>query len=1081
MEQRFVVRTLEQTGKERREECVAGTSGVSHVDVESRMLDPSSVAPERGAVSPSRDAHRSAMKPLDESGDALAKVPAEIEPRGEATHLVIGQLHDVRTPETVADDLTVVIRRAKVHAQHLERACLEDAAHRGTRHRVPLTERAEDDRLGCRCTLEERACDLEVVPGGRLDDVVRRAAIRGDRDPNESGGEQRVDLQQVRADAVACDSPIRLVAKLVRSDARDHRGDDACRRQLTRDVEWRAAEKQSCWRGVPEQLPDAEDLGARLRWRGDRHILILLGMISGAPDPSGLSGRTVSHFRVLEPLGSGGMGVVYRGEDVTLGRTVALKFMLPDYTMDDTAEARFLREARSVAALDHPNICTVHEAGTSADGLLFLAMSYYPGETLKDCLTRHGSLPIDRALDIAAQVARGLACAHGAGFVHRDLKPANVMLTSDGTVKILDFGLAKSRDQTLTASGTVMGTVAYMAPEQLLGDQADTRTDLYSVGVVLYEMLTGQHPSRGDDISGTLTREIEARHPVPLHPAVTTSVRQLVERALRRDPEQRYQSADELLADLTTLRRFIAAASAPSASVGTPRPARSGRRTWLALGGVGVALLASSVGVTWWRQRAGDPAGTGTVATPRAAVSLAVLPLKNYSGPDQDYFVDGMTDELTTTLTKIEAMRVIAHQSVLQFKQSTQPAPDIARTLNVEYLVDGSVRQDSTRVIVVASLVDAARNTPLWSDTFERGRSDVMALQREVALAITQAIQVRLTPQDQTRLAPTREPDPEALEDYLRGTQARFDANTTGEFDKAIPFLNAAVAKDSSYAAAYAGLASVYGSMGDENKARAFADKALALDPKLAEAHMVRGMVLQYFDWDMAGAEREFREALRQNPGFAEGHHELSMLLNRLKKFDEALREGRKAVDLNPISLRFMNGVAEVQIYNGGEREALATAARLLATDSTFANAYMVQGIAYEVLEEWDNAIEAWTDCNRVLPVCDESRARIGYAYGRSGRTDEARKVLRALLARVNEPDRSHTRPPSAPHQGDLAVDLAVVYLGLGDRAQALTWLERATDARSGYMLYLAADPIYKPLHEEPRFRVLLKRLNLPA
>ena len=461
------------------------------------------------------------------------------------------------------------------------------------------------------------------------------------------------------------------------------------------------------------------------------------------------------------------MGVVYRAEDVTLGRTVALKFMLPDYTVDDTAAVRFLREARSVAALDHPNSCTIYEAGKSEEGHLFLAMGYYAGETLKERLTQRGALPLGQALDITGQIARGLSCAHAAGIVHRDLKPANVMLTSDGTVKILDFGLAKSRDQTLTASGLVMGTVAYMAPEQLLGEQADARTDLYSLGVVLYEMLTGQHPARGDDISGTLTREIEARHPGPLQPAVTTSLRQLVERVLRRDPEQRYQSADELLADLTTLRARIAAGSTPSAAVGTRQRARFGRRTRLTLGGVVAALLVSVLGVVWWRQIASDRYGRRSSATPHAAISLAVLPLKKYSGPDQDYFVDGMTDELTTTLTKIEAMRVVAHQSVLQFKQSTQPVPEIARILNVKYLVDGSVRQDSTRVMVAASLVDAARNTPLWSDTFERSRSDVMALQREIALAITQAIQVRLAPQDQTRLTPTREPDPEALD--IRG------------------------------------------------------------------------------------------------------------------------------------------------------------------------------------------------------------------------------------------------------------------------------------------------------------------------
>jgi len=273
-----------------------------------------------------------------------------------------------------------------------------------------------------------------------------------------------------------------------------------------------------------------------------------------APDPSGLTGRSVSHFRVLESLGAGGMGVVYRAEDVTLGRTVALKFMLPGYTIDDTAEARFLREARSVAALDHPNICTVHEAGTSEDGLLYLAMSYYRGETLKDCLTRTGPLPVDRALDIAAQIARGLACAHAAGIIHRDLKPANVMLTPDGTVKILDFGLAKARDQTMTVSGVLMGTVAYMAPEQLVGMPADVRSDLWSLGVMVVEMLTGKHPSTVDNPS-TLSRQVEAKSTDVIGPASTAELVRIVERLMRRDPDERYQSAAEVTDDISKLGR----------------------------------------------------------------------------------------------------------------------------------------------------------------------------------------------------------------------------------------------------------------------------------------------------------------------------------------------------------------------------------------------------------------------------------------------------------------------------------------------------------------------------------------------
>ena len=783
-----------------------------------------------------------------------------------------------------------------------------------------------------------------------------------------------------------------------------------------------------------------------------------------APDASSLSGRTVSHFRVLEPLGAGGMGVVYRAEDVTLGRTVALKFMLPDYTADDNASARFLREARAVATLDHPNICTVHEAGKSEDGHLFLAMSHYAGETIKDRLTRTGALPVEQTLDIAVQIARGLACAHTAGIVHRDLKPANVMLTADGTVKILDFGVAKLRDQTMTASGLAMGTVAYMSPEQMLGERVDGRTDLWSLGVMLVEMLTGKHPAGADHSPGTLARRIEARHLAAIPPQVTPALTQLVERLTRRDPEERYQNATDVVADLNELRELMA-----GTRVGRPATGRMRTRVALAIGGA-VLVVAAAAGVLRWTKnaRSATPAGT-------QAFSLAVLPLRNYGSRDQDYFADGMTDELTSTLTKIEGLRVIAHQSVLQFKQSTRPAPEIAQMLDVKYLVDGSVRQDSTRVRITASLIDAARSTPVWSKDFERDRRDAMTLQREVALAIADAINVTLTAQDRSRLAPSHVPDPEAFDLYIRGTQARYEAaSLKGDNRDAIRYLSAAVAMDSGYAAAYAGLALAYIGTNDTIRARAFAARALALDPKLAEAHMAHGMIRQFLDWDLAGADSAFHEALRLNPGFAEAHHELSMLLERLKKFDESLREGRQAIAHAPTSLRFVQGMGDVQMFRGQYDESLEIANRLLAMDSANGSAHMLRGFAYEGLERWDDAARAWAVYIRAVPAGgDFARARIGYIYGLTGRRTQAVQILDTLKARLPERDRSGA-------QADLAVDLATVYMGLGDRAQALTWLERATALRAGFMLYLAINPTFKSLHTEPRFQALLRKIGLP-
>jgi serine/threonine-protein kinase len=773
----------------------------------------------------------------------------------------------------------------------------------------------------------------------------------------------------------------------------------------------------------------------------------------------------VAHFRVLEPLGAGGMGVVYRAEDLTLGRMVALKFMLPDYAIDETAAARFLREARSVATLDHPNICTVHEAGRSDDGHLFLAMTYYAGETLKDRLTSSEALPVAQALDIAGQIARGLACAHAAGIVHRDLKPANVMLTADGTVKILDFGLAKSRDQTMTASGIVMGTIAYMSPEQMLGQTVDGRADLWSLGVMLVEMLTGSHPALGDHPSGTLARRIEARHPGTMTPQVAPALTRLVDRLTRRDAAERYQTAADVVAGLDVLRDRMA-------SVRARRPASItvGKRVALGVAGA-VVIVAGAVGVLRW---SGTARAAGTLAH-----SLAVLPLKNYAGPDHEYFADGMTDELTSTLTKIEALHVIAHQSVLQFKGSTLPAPEIARTLNVRYLLDASVRRESSLVRITASLIDAEDNRQVWSRVFEDDRRAVVHLQQRIASAIAQGIEVTLTAQDSTRLAPAHVPNPDAHDLYLKGTQARHEANLTGDFSKAIRYLTEAVGKDSLYAAAFAGLASAYLGNSDTTRARAFAKKALAIDPTVADVHMVRGVIGQFLDWDFEGAESAFREAIRLNPGDAEAHHELSMLLSRVKKLDESLEESREAIASAPTIDRFMNGIGEVLAFSGDSvkhAEALAIANRLLSKDSTNGAARSLRAFAYQQMGRWDDATTAWAACVRRPGGggCGaDAFARIGYIHGLMGRASEAKQILNTLKARVDPRDRSGT-------QGDLAMQLATVYMGLGEREQTLSWLERAAELRAGFMLYLAIDPTFNPLHAEPRFHALLRRIGLP-
>jgi serine/threonine-protein kinase len=795
------------------------------------------------------------------------------------------------------------------------------------------------------------------------------------------------------------------------------------------------------------------------------------------PDALGLGGRTVSHFRVLEPIGAGGMGVVYRGEDLRLHRTVALKFMVPGYIVDDTATARFLREAQAVAALDHANICTIHEVGESEDGHLFLAMSHYTGETLKDRLTRVGRVSVEQALDFATQITRGLACAHAAGIVHRDLKPANVMLTGDGTVKILDFGLAKARDQTMTVSGVAMGTVAYMSPEQLFGERVDARSDLYSLGVVVYEMLTGQHPSRGDDVAGTLTRQVEAQQPGTVAPELTDSVRRLVERLLRKDPDERYQSAVALLADLQALRDSVAATTRPSALVQARQGSVDRRR--LALGGVAFLLVVVLSSAVWWvrtldrhdRDSQGAPTGSS------APVGVAVLPLKNYSGPDQEYFADGMTEELTSTLTKIEALRVIAHQSTTQFKRSDRAVPEIARLLDVKYLVDGSVSQDSSRIRVTASLIDATQNTPVWSNTFYRDKRDVMELQRELALAIAQAIEVKLTPQDRTRLAPARVVNPEAYNLYIKGTQARYEATFNGNLTKPKVFFEQSIALDSSYAPSYAGLALVYTFLGDTTRARWFANRAQQLDPQLADARVAEGLIRQLFDWDLPGGEAALLKALQLAPGLTEAHHELSMLLMRRARFDSAVAEARTALSQAPTVLRFLSGLGEVTAYAGRTDEALAVADRLVAMDSATTAPYYVRGVAYEQRKQYEEAARAGTAfCSRVpSDACVTTRGHIGYAYAMMGRKQAALLIADTLRKEIG-------RATTAAASNMREMGLAIIYAGLGDRGAAIDWLERAAEPHTEQMmLYLGVDPVFRSLRGEPRFQALLKKIGLPA
>ena len=772
-------------------------------------------------------------------------------------------------------------------------------------------------------------------------------------------------------------------------------------------------------------------------------------------------------------LGAGGMSRVFVAREEALDRSVVVKVLAPELAEGLSAD-RFLREIRIAAQLQEPHIVPVLASGTTTSGLPYYTMPLVHGDSLRHRLAA-GPVPVGDATDILRDVALALAYAHDRGVVHRDIKPENILL-SGGTAVVTDFGIAKavgvartydsgrSASATLTQPGTSLGTPAYMAPEQSAGDAVDARSDIYAWGVVAYELLAGKHPFASRVTAQQLIVAHLSEVPAPLagfRADLPPALAALVMRCLAKDPARRPQTAEELISSLR-------AVSSPA------REPRRGMLTAAAIAGVviavggGLLLRSRTTHPTGAIQRASADLPTNTSAS-RYASSLAVLPLVNYSrDPAQDFFADGMTDELTTTLSKLQALRVIAHRSVLQFKRSDRTVPEIARQLGVKYVVDGSVLQDGDRVRIRATLVDAATNAPVWTESFDRERRDVLALQREVALAIARAIEITLTPQDQSRLADTRPVDPTAFDLYIKGTQVRYKELGSAQGREALAYFEKAVAQDPNYAPAHAGLGLMQVNIGDTSGARRSLERTRTLDPTLAEGAMLLGMIRQDIDRDWSGAETALREAIRLNPGFAEGHHELSMLLMRRGRYDEALREGQLTVYLAPGTPRFEMGVGEVLLHAGRYPEAIIAAEKTLALDSNFTAAQGLKGYVYALQGNIEPARAALRQC-RVHDCADAAPAFLGYAYAVRGNRAEAMRHVERLEARW--------RARGAQSGG--ATRIAAIYAGLGERDRALDWLEKGVEGGEN-SLYLGIDPEFRPLHAEPRFRALLARLRLP-
>ena len=752
-------------------------------------------------------------------------------------------------------------------------------------------------------------------------------------------------------------------------------------------------------------------------------------------------GNRVGHYLVLDKLGRGGMGDVYVAEDTRLHRRVALKFLRPDIVEAGDSRARFLHEARAAAALNHPNIVHLYSV-EEADDLVFITMELVAGRSLRQLLSDGTALPLAKTISFAAQMADGLMCAHAAGIVHRDLKPGNVMITDDDRVKILDFGVAKflepistqdpehaTTTQEESSVGRAVGTVGYMSPEQALGKPLDARADLFALGVVLFEMATGRAPFAGDTVAAMFDHLLNRPQPslLTLNPALPRSLEAIVDKALEKDPDQRYRSAVEFLREL----RAVDASISPSAN------------------------------------------SVETSSEHRMSSSIAVLPFVDLSpGKDQEYFCHGITEEIINALTRVPGVRVISRTSAFAFHGKDLEITEIGRRLRVGTVLEGSVRKAGDRVRITAQLVNAEDGYQMWSKRFERELSDVFAIQDEIAAGILDEFQIRRD-----------SPSPErgslnvpAHDAYLKGMYA-LNKWTDAAMRQAIVGFNEAIAADADFAPAYASLAEAhmwfYSGVGilpareTVPRAQWAVDRALALEPNLAHAHKVRGLIAMNHDWDRRGAEQALTRALTLGPGSASTHLWNAWRLALLeKRHDLALIELEEAERLDPLDLQVKTQIGYVHHFRHDLDRAIAQFEKVVELESSFAFAHYALGDACTQRGQYHRAIEEF---NKAIELGGRSVNHVGvlgYVYARSGNRDRANEHLRELSARAAD---GYVSP----------MWFALVHLGLSDLESLFHWLNRAFEERDGSLILVSAAVEFDPVREDSRFKTLLDRMGI--